>query len=1119
MIRWIFLLTISFFVSDTQAGCDSCLKDSWCGCETVAPPCCSGYYWDDDIDGRNCWFSAYFKCKKCTCSRGHKRSGCSCDSCPAGSYQPNDDSRATSCTACDAGQYSGTGWQTCSPCSTGQYASSSGWSECGICDAGKYASGVATECSWCPNGQISSSKGASSCTTCAAGKYDSVTSCKNCNAGQYSSAGSSSCSTCSIGQYSSGSASECTACPAGQYQHQTGQSGCNNCDAGYGTTAGASSKAGCGACPKGKSSVSGGACTACSAGKYQDQTTQSACKLCATGKYLRTEGNDAASDCGECPAGKVNPGGSSWTDYDSIEDCDNCDAGKHQEKTGQASCKICGAGKYAVAGSSQCYECEPGYYFETSGATSQFACKGCPGGFFQESRGAAACKECSAGRYENDLPGGANQQGSTGTLVIETSTTYGCTQVCQPGTYQDQTGQSVCKDCGAGKYSTVTEAATNTCQSCPTGKYSSSLGANSANMCISCPAGRYQTQEGASSESDCLYCPVGKYSQSGKNECISCDPRKVTGVLTGATNCNFATCSNGYLSEGRANCEKCPEGEYLNYDGGDSTCKQCSSQLPRSNGTSCYRCLPGRHRGSCSVCPAGRYTGWESELLTECRPCQAGYQDEEGQGTCKNCPAGRISSDDRTTCVTCPLGEYSDAENLIECKTCPTTGKQHTGIIGQKDGECTAGNTKGIHEYSITKGISVELIELSGSNNGNARNLQRCVGECDSILGDNDAQCAPGLKCFQRSNNEPIPGCKGSGGGRDWDYCYDPQITDDEVLYGFTAKLNDVILNQHSTFTTACGPDYYQNTFDGSCKGCPVGLYKEGTDPPSLKIVGPNDFNVCKFCSEGRRYFYQGCIDCVVMENKVTLKDFPYQACRYADCPEGSFAQNGECSECPTGTYWESKPVIGIPYENYILHSCDQMETQFHADLTAAQRTIMKTDCERCYTNPVELEDMGPSMCTSTTHFSGGFQSPSLKIYDDLDAPTNPGNTLEEERDACATACRNFVTTDGHIRNRDGDNLEITGFIIWVQESRRGMCYCAVNTDLTTCTISSSKLDTVRTYRFGSAACQAGKDLHAATSTYAGLCRSCPAGQYQDSTGQVTCKSCSTTTSTGATSC
>jgi hypothetical protein len=63
------------------------------------------------------------------------------------------------------------------------------------------------------------------------------------------------------------------------------------------------------------------------------------------------------------------------------------------------------------------------------------------------------------------------------------------------------------------------------------------------------------------------------------------------------------------------------------------------------------------------------------------------------------------------------------------------------------------------------------LIPLSGGNDPKAKNLKACTGECD-----NNAQCAAGLKCFQRQNGEDIPGCTGAGGGKDWDYCYNPAL-------------------------------------------------------------------------------------------------------------------------------------------------------------------------------------------------------------------------------------------------------------------------------------------------------------------------------------------------------
>ena len=45
---------------------------------------------------------------------------------------------------------------------------------------------------------------------------------------------------------------------------------------------------------------------------------------------------------------------------------------------------------------------------------------------------------------------------------------------------------------------------------------------------------------------------------------------------------------------------------------------------------------------------------------------------------------------------------------------------------------------------------------LQGGNSNTATNLKACIGECDK-----DSQCAAGLKCFQRSYGEAIPGCNG----------------------------------------------------------------------------------------------------------------------------------------------------------------------------------------------------------------------------------------------------------------------------------------------------------------------------------------------------------------------
>jgi hypothetical protein len=59
-----------------------------------------------------------------------------------------------------------------------------------------------------------------------------------------------------------------------------------------------------------------------------------------------------------------------------------------------------------------------------------------------------------------------------------------------------------------------------------------------------------------------------------------------------------------------------------------------------------------------------------------------------------------------------------------------------------------------------------------GVNSCTASNkCNQCEGDCDS-----DKDCAAGLKCFQRSRHNPVPGCGGQGAWG-WDYCYKPSET------------------------------------------------------------------------------------------------------------------------------------------------------------------------------------------------------------------------------------------------------------------------------------------------------------------------------------------------------
>jgi len=61
---------------------------------------------------------------------------------------------------------------------------------------------------------------------------------------------------------------------------------------------------------------------------------------------------------------------------------------------------------------------------------------------------------------------------------------------------------------------------------------------------------------------------------------------------------------------------------------------------------------------------------------------------------------------------------------------------------------------------------ALTIVVPNGNNNNQSPLLGRCEGECDS-----DADCQPGLICFQRTIDEPVPFCSGIDDTSRGDYC------------------------------------------------------------------------------------------------------------------------------------------------------------------------------------------------------------------------------------------------------------------------------------------------------------------------------------------------------------
>ena len=133
--------------------------------------------------------------------------------------------------------------------------------------------------------------------------------------------------------------------------------------------------------------------------------------------------------------------------------CFNCISGNYQNLVGQASCKVCEAGRYCEAIATKSLPCVVGTY---------------------STEGASSCTLCGLGKYNDD-----NKQSSC--------------KNCAAGTYANEVGSEICTACSQGKFSTASSAV---CSNCTQDTYQPQPGQGS---CLACPPARFQAVTGATS--------------------------------------------------------------------------------------------------------------------------------------------------------------------------------------------------------------------------------------------------------------------------------------------------------------------------------------------------------------------------------------------------------------------------------------------------------------------------------------------------------------------------------------------------------------------------------------------------------------------------------------------
>lgn len=259
---------------------------------------------------------------------------------------------------------------------------------------------------------------------------------------------------------------------------------------------------------------------------------------------------------------------------------------------------------------------------------------------------------------------------------------------CQPGTYQNESGQNSCKKCPAGTFTQFAGVtAEGLCLKCPA-EYNSLPGSSS---CFKCPTGEIRICE------NCIHCPPG--TRISGCECRPCSP----GFFS--TEANLFQCTQcpplQRATEDRTGCRdaECPLGE--EFDFGCSVCRELSFRnasmtkcepCPRRTTfldyskpkVRCMKCPPGQFitdiftsntedgEPVCLPCPPGRTTVGFGKAF--CRreggPCPSNFF-EDDDGDCDRCDKHQRFIPGQKKCVDCAPNEFSRGGLVTKCDKCP----------------------------------------------------------------------------------------------------------------------------------------------------------------------------------------------------------------------------------------------------------------------------------------------------------------------------------------------------------------------------------------------------------------------------------------------------------------
>lgn len=886
---------------------------------------------------------------------------------------------------CPKGHYCPAGSQSPIPCPKGTYN-------------GLYSSTSDTACSSCPPkyycGGAGLAKATGLCSAgfyCSGGNYEKMPASGKCTAGHYCPEGSSAEKNCVVGYYQDRTLqSACKKCPEGYYCSSEETVDPTFCEAGYYCPEASTDHLPCaaGTYSNVEGRIKASQCTNCPPGKYCLGGKSAPDGDCTAGYYCLGAATKASptedAEGGICPKGFYCPAGSTsaikctpgmYCNAKGLsEPFDDCLAGYYclegsttNKPTDGIVGAICPAGYYCPTGSAYPSPCAIGKYQPTQGKTSSSDCLDCPAGYYCSSKASKSFTgTCGAGYYcptasiKQKNPSNICPQGSYCPAGASTST------VCAEGTYQDQKGQSTCKDCPAGYYceeETVTPIICEAGYMCPTGTSYSTM--------QPCHEGNYNPFVG---QSECFVCPRGYYCKTdltGITTPVECEIYSYCpeGTSSSSNPCIAGTYTDETGLQSKDQCKQCPAGFF---------CKEGKYELSNTCDAG-YYCVSGSNtatpdsytnKGIGSPCPIGNYcpkgtvvptpcpdgktrsqTG--GKTVDDCTECEAGYYCIANDPVPKSCPTGAYCPQGSSTPSLCPEGYYStqtqaSSENV--CTICPSGYIcSRAGIGDYRNFPCSPGYycpagsllpvraPEGYYSPGSTAGAISDLNDCPEGNycEEMSTGYTKCsVGTYCPTGSSQPTACSLGYFCDYVSS-EPTHCPIGWYCGK-YEYPmddYPPLLCPEGTICPLTTSSGSV---SGSNVYTYCNAGKYaimaKNINDDettSCETCPPGMYS---------LVG---WIECKYCDAG-----YVCLGGTIIPNP-TVRDLH----NGYECGVGYYCPSGTTDPipCPAGTF----------SLNYTLGSLDECEpcpkNQF-SDKAAS------TECKVC--GDTSTSKVGSTSCT-----------------------------------------------------------------------------------------------------------------------------------------------------------